>query len=165
MVHTKGTVNADKSWLICKQQHLEHAEQIFADYPKWYHKKRPKTSWCCQRQNTYIHTHRLRHKYNYVMRTISNIRDDLKPLEDAIRNTFIKALFTGYICNDIEMTLLALPKKFGGMGIIMPSGIYDDEYQNSLKITDHTKMKTIKQEMRYGHDTESKKIQTANKKL
>ena len=26
-------VNADKSWLICKQQHLEHAKQIFTDSP------------------------------------------------------------------------------------------------------------------------------------
>ena len=26
-------VNAQKSWLICKQQHLEHAKQIFADSP------------------------------------------------------------------------------------------------------------------------------------
>ena len=101
-------------------------------------------------------THGLRHKYNYVMRTISNIGDELKPLDDAIRNTFIKALFNGYICNDIEMKLLALPIKFWGMGIIMPSEICDDEYQNSLKITEHTKMKTIKQEMRYDHDTNSK---------
>ena len=29
----------------------------------------------------------------------------------------------------------------------------DDEYQNLLKITEHTKMKTIKQEMRYDHDS------------
>ena len=39
-------VNAQKSWLICKQQHLEHAKQIFADSPM-YHNRRPKTSWCC----------------------------------------------------------------------------------------------------------------------
>ena len=61
-------------------------------------------------------------------------------------------------CNDIEMKLLVLPIKFGGMGIVMPSKIFDDEYQNSLKITQHTKMKTIQQEMRYDHDTNSKNI-------
>ena len=103
-------------------------------------------------------THSLRHKYNYVMRTIPNISDDLKPLDDAIRNTFIKAVFNGYICNDIEMKLLALSIKFGGMGIVMPSEICDDEYQNSLKVIEHTKMKTIQREMRYDHDTNSKKI-------
>ena len=30
------------------------------------------------------------------------------------------------------MKLLALPIMFGGMGIVMPSEICDDEYQNSL---------------------------------
>ena len=183
-------VNVDKSWLICKQQHFEHAEQIFADSPIGItiegRKHLGAVIGSVEYKNKYLHekvrtwiaevevlgeiaksephaaytafTHGLRHKYNYVMRTIPNISDDLKPLDDAIRNTFIKAVFNGYICNDIEMKLLALPIKFGGMGIVMPSEICDDEYQNSLKVTEHTKMKTIQQEMRYDHDTNSKKI-------
>ena len=182
-------MNVDKSWLICKQQYFEHAEQIFADSPigitiegrkhlgtvigsveykkKYLHEK--VRTWTAEVEvlgkiaKSGPHaaytafTHGLRHKYNYVMRTIPNISDDLKPY-DTIRNTFIKAVFNGYICNDIEMKLLALPIKFWGMGIVMPSDICDDEYQNSVKVTEHTKIKTIQQEMNYDHDTNSKKI-------
>ena len=121
-------VNVDKSWLICKQQHFEHAEQIFADSPIGitiegrkhlrtvigsveYKKKNLHENvrtWIAEVEvlgeiaKSEPHaaytafTHGLRHKYNYVTRTIPNISDDLKPLDDAIRNTFIKAVMVTF---------------------------------------------------------------------
>ena len=43
-----------------------------------------------------------KHHYTYFMRTIPNISQNLKRLEKSIRNYFIKSLFNGYECNDME---------------------------------------------------------------
>ena len=82
-------------------------------------------------------THGLKHKYTYLMRTIPDISELLKPLDDAINN-FVKSLFNNYSFNEIERLLLSLPPKFGGMGIIIPSTISNEEYHNSRLITADT---------------------------
>ena len=65
------------------------------------------------------------------MRTIDNIKVYLQPLEDAIRNTFLQALFNGYIL------LLSLLATFGGLGIMDPAKRCNVEYENSRKITEN----------------------------
>ena len=82
-------------------------------------------------------THGLKHKFTYLMRTIPNISELLKPLDDAINN-FVKSLFNNYNFNETERLLLSLPPKFGGMGIIIPSTISNEEYLNSRLITADT---------------------------
>ena len=47
----------------------------------------------------------LKHRYSYFMRTIPNISQNLKRLEKSIRNYFIKSLFNGYECYDMEREL------------------------------------------------------------
>ena len=47
----------------------------------------------------------LKHRYSYFMRTIPNISQNLKRLEKRIRNYFIKSLFNGYECYDMEREL------------------------------------------------------------
>ena len=64
------------------------------------------------------------------MRTIPGISHLLKPLDDAI-DTFVKELLQGYTFNPTERALFSLPAKYGGMGLIIPSEIYQEEYGNS----------------------------------
>ena len=66
------------------------------------------------------------------MRTIPDISELLKLLDDAINN-FVKSLFNNYSFNETERFLLSLPPKFGGMGIIS-----NEEYHNSRLITADT---------------------------
>ena len=62
----------------------------------------------------------------------------LKPLDDAI-SIFIKTLLNGYNFNDDERILYSLPAKFGGLGVIIPSLMSDQEYRNSRIITNESK--------------------------
>ena len=69
------------------------------------------------------------------MRTIPNLSNHLQPLEDAIRNCFLKTLFNGYICSNSERLLFSLPAKFDGLGIFVPTERSKIEYENSRHIT------------------------------
>ena len=81
-------------------------------------------------------THGLRGRYVYFMRTIDNIHEYLQPLEDVIRKNLLPALLEGHECNDIERDLLALPPKFGGMGILNPITSAQREFRNSRRLTE-----------------------------
>ena len=70
------------------------------------------------------------------MRTIPDISELLKPLEDAIRHKLIPALTEGRSLSDDERALISLPVRLGGLGIINPTQISDEEFQNSTKMTD-----------------------------
>ena len=87
----------------------------------------------------------LKHKWTYVLRTIPKITELIEPLEFAIRNTFIPALMNR-TCTDIERELMTLPPRMGGLGIINPSAMADQEYENSIKLTHQLKQHIIAQE-------------------
>ena len=76
-----------------------------------------------------------RQKFNYVIRTITNISHLLQPIENVIREEFITSLFEGRTYNDEDCQILSLPVKLGGMGITNITSISNIEYQNSKKIT------------------------------
>ena len=78
--------------------------------------------------------HGLRHRCTYFMRTIPGISHLLKPLDDAI-DIFIKVLLQGYALNPTECVLFSFPAKCGGMELIIPSEICQEEYENSREIT------------------------------
>ena len=77
----------------------------------------------------------LKHKWNYVLRTIPGITELLQPLEECIRNEFMVVISNGHICSDDERDLLALPVRMGGLGIINPTVLTETEHSNSLKVT------------------------------
>ena len=77
----------------------------------------------------------LKHKWNYILRTIPGITELLQPFEDCIRNEFMVGIFNGHICSDDERDLLALPPRMGGLGIINPAKMTEREHSNSLKVT------------------------------
>ena len=76
----------------------------------------------------------LKHRWTYVMRTTPDIRDLLRPLEDLIANRFIPALI-GRKVSRRTRNLMALPARLGGMGIVNPTEISDDELNNSVTLT------------------------------
>ena len=95
--------------------------------------------------------HGLRHRYTYFMRTILEISHLLKPLDDNI-DTFIKVLFQGCTFNPTERVLFSLPAKYGGMGLIIPSEICQEKYENSRAITKETTNKVIRNEIQFQDD-------------
>ena len=42
------------------------------------------------------------HKFNYFVRTISDIKELLQPIEDIIKKVFIPAITGGHYCSDNE---------------------------------------------------------------
>ena len=81
------------------------------------------------------YTHGLRHKFSFAMRTIPNSCEMLQPLENAIRNMLIPALTEQYQISEIERDLIALPVRYGGLGIPNPCKEAEYEFENSTKLT------------------------------
>ena len=77
----------------------------------------------------------LSHRWSFVQRTIGGISKLFQPLEDAIRGQLIPAIL-GRQINDEERDMLALPLRYGGLGIQNPVQTSDREYDASKKITD-----------------------------
>ena len=80
-------------------------------------------------------THGMISKWLFIMRTIPNIGHLLQPLEDIIRQQLIPTLTGRPPPNDFERDLLALPARLGGMGLINPMTIADQEYKASLEVS------------------------------
>ena len=71
-----------------------------------------------------------KHKFTYTIRTVSDIHKHLKKLDQAVDTKFILTLSDGHFYNEMEMKLLSLPVKHGGMGIVIFC-----EYSNSRAVT------------------------------
>uniref|UniRef100_A0A7M6DQ38 Uncharacterized protein n=1 Tax=Clytia hemisphaerica TaxID=252671 RepID=A0A7M6DQ38_9CNID len=59
-----------------------------------------------------------RQKFNYIIRTLDDISELLRPIENVIRFHLIPAICDGRQCSDIERKILSFPIKMGGLGII-----------------------------------------------
>ena len=114
-----------------------------------------------------------RHKTTYFMRTIPNLEEVLKPLDDIIDNSFIPAITEGRVLSADDRKLLSLPVRLGGMGIPIFTNICQQEYENSLKATQLLRPKIVAQEQIYilnrqaehAIDTEIRKRRDENNKL
>ena len=84
-------------------------------------------------------------RWCFVQRTISGIGHLFEPLEDAIRNNFIPAV-VGRNVSEIERRMLALPVRFGGIGIQNPVETADSEYEASTVVTENLKCIIVNQE-------------------
>ena len=80
----------------------------------------------------YIHAEQ--HKYTYFLRTIPGIEDNLKPLDDALNNTFIPALF-GNVVDENTRDIISLPIREGGLGIRKVGSNSDTAYETSVLLT------------------------------
>ena len=68
-----------------------------------------------------------------------------QPLEDVIRNSLIPSL-CGRQVSDIERRMLALPYRYGGLGIRNPVAVCDGEYAASRQITQQLADLIVEQE-------------------
>ena len=80
------------------------------------------------------------------MRTISGISELLKPLEEVIALKFIPAL-VGRAVSAEERTLLALPVRLGGLGIVDPQTVSGSEFVVLEKITSSLVAKILQHEL------------------
>ena len=74
------------------------------------------------------------HRWTFLQRTVSDISEQFIPLEEALRNKLIPAL-TGKEVNETERRMIALPYRYGGLGIQNPVQTSDREYSTSVAIT------------------------------
>ena len=73
-------------------------------------------------------------RWSFVQRTVKGIAPLFQPLEDAICDHLIPALI-GKRVSEVQRRLLALPYRYGGLGIRNPVSTADFEYAASVKIT------------------------------
>ena len=73
-------------------------------------------------------------RWCYLQRTIEGISELFQPLEEAIGQSLIPAIL-GRNVDKIERDMLALPLRYGGLGIQNPTKTADREYEASRKIT------------------------------
>ena len=88
--------------------------------------------------------HGEQHKFTYFMRTIANISENLQPLDDAIENIFLPALFGTNISQN-DRTIISLPVKDGGLGVRKVSQNADSSYEVSVKVTRPLTRKILQQ--------------------
>ena len=95
-------------------------------------------------------THGLTSKWTYLARTISGIEDLLQPLEEIIRQRFLPSL--------TDRELMALPVRFGGLGIIDPSRQATTHYNMSEKITAPLVALILQQSHTYSPEAKAEQI-------
>ncbi len=76
----------------------------------------------------------LRHRWNFIQRTMPTAADHMEPLKDAIRNHLIPTL-TKHEFNDVEIELVSLPARYGGMTFDDPVADSSRKHTDSLKCT------------------------------
>ena len=87
-------------------------------------------------QAAYIaYTKGMSSRWTFVQRTVCNTSKLFQPLEDVIRQVLLPAI-VGRAISDSERNIIALPMRYGGLGIQNPVEIADREYFTSKKITE-----------------------------
>ena len=80
-------------------------------------------------------TQSLQHKWLFISRSTRNIGHLLQPIENVIRHKVIPAITGRQHINDTDRRLFSLPPKLGGLGIIIPTEMTHQEFDNSLMVT------------------------------
>ena len=94
-----------------------------------------KIAWCKSQPAYYGFFKGFKHKPIYFMKTIPNIKSQLKQLDDVIRTEFIAVITGGINCFDIETRLMFLPLRFGDLETPILSESAQREYDFSTKIS------------------------------
>ena len=94
-----------------------------------------------------------KHKPIYFTRTIPNIKNHLKQLDDVIRTEFIPVITGGINCSDTERRLMSLPPRFGGLGIPIFSESAQKEYEFSIMLSKDLTTNIINQQPQFAANT------------
>ena len=100
-------------------------------------------------------------RWSFVQRTIPGVKHLFEPLEAAIREKLIPAV-VGRTVSDLERRLLALPVRFGGIGLNNPVETAEFEYETSVKITENLRRLIINQENNLDNLNEERVHQVIN---
>ena len=104
-------------------------------------------------QNAYtIFINSISRRWQYLSRTTPDISEELKPLEKAIRTVFLPQLFGGREINQQLRDIIALPLRYGGMGIQDPSVESNYDYEDSVYATSNLTQAIIDQLPQYTDD-------------
>ena len=87
-------------------------------------------------------------RWCFVQRTIPEIKHLFEPLEECIRQKFIPAII-GRKVSDLERRIMALPVRFGGIGVLNPVETAEYEYSTSVRITESLKRIIVNQETNF----------------
>ena len=79
-------------------------------------------------------TERVQSRWVFVVRTVPDLAEAMKPLEDAIRQKFIPALL-GRTVSDLERELFSMPARFAGLGIANPCVRCEKQFSGSEELT------------------------------
>ena len=74
------------------------------------------------------------HKYTYFIRTIPEMENFIKPLDNLIEQKFIPTLLDSIVTEN-DRQLYSLPVKFGGLGIPIFSDVCNMQYEQSQQIS------------------------------
>ena len=75
------------------------------------------------------------HKLIYLLRTIPNIEDQFKKIDEVARHKLIAAIIGGHIINDAERVMFSLPTRLGGLALKFFAETTKNEYKVSTRIT------------------------------
>ena len=103
-------------------------------------------------------THGQTSKWTYLAKTIPDIGDMLKPVENAIRHRFLPSLTGQNAFNDANRDLMALPVRFGGLGIIDPCRQSTANNNASEKITAPLVALILQQSHTYSSETKAEQL-------
>ena len=99
------------------------------------------------------------------MRTIPNIKNQLKQLDDVIKTEFIPAITRGINCSDIERILMSLFPRFGGLGIPMFSEFAQKEYEFSTILSKDLTTNIINQEPQFKTNSNANQNVTSQRRI
>ena len=87
-------------------------------------------------------------RWNFIQRTIPNIELHFERVEEAIKEIFIPSII-GRKVSDIERQIIALPTRYGGLGILNPVETSKIEYETSIRVTKHLTELICRQEQNF----------------
>ena len=105
-----------------------------------------------------------KHKITYFIRTIPNLSEILKPLDEVINNKFIPAITENQVISKDDRTLLSLPVNLGGLGIPVYAECCVVEFENSRKLTEILTGKIIAQQEEFTDETRNERHTTSSLK-
>ena len=74
-------------------------------------------------------------RWLYLMRTMDNISELFRPLEEIIKDNLIPTLFNSTNCSELDRAMYSLPAKYGGLSLLNPVEICNIEHSNSKSAT------------------------------
>ena len=73
-------------------------------------------------------------KLTYLLRTISNIEDQLKKVDEVAQHQLISAIIGRHIINDTGRVMLSLPTRLGGLNLKIFAEAAENEYKGSTRL-------------------------------